>query len=130
MGHRPVWPAARLGAEGVSVMRVTLPRRWACRAAAVICFVGVSAVWHQPAAGAAVAPPVTDPATGNATWFDALGEPYGGCGLPQQNLDSQHFIALNVYNTPKDYTYYPRPMPDGDPKTGIWDNGHNCGRWA
>ena len=25
----------------------------------------------------------TEPVTGNATWFDNLGAPYGGCGLPQ-----------------------------------------------
>lgn len=69
------------------------------------------------------------PVTGNATWFDALGSPYGGCGLPQSALDSQDFVALNVYNTPRDYNWYPRPLPPGDPKTGAWDNGHNCGRW-
>jgi hypothetical protein len=86
-------------------------------------------VWHEPASGA-VKPPVDEPVTGNATWFDALGAPYGGCGLPQENLDSQDFIALNVYDTPKDYTFYPRPMPAGDSKIGMWDNGHNCGRWV
>jgi hypothetical protein len=36
--------------------------------------------------------------TGNATWFSGLGSPYGGCGLPQANLDSQNFLALNVQN--------------------------------
>jgi hypothetical protein len=36
------------------------------------------------------------PVTGNATWFTSLGQPYGGCGLPQANLDSQNFLALNV----------------------------------
>ncbi|TDV57273.1 hypothetical protein [Actinophytocola oryzae] len=70
------------------------------------------------------------PVTGNATWFDALGSPYGGCGMPQSVLDSQDFVALNVYNTPRDYNWYPRPLPPGDPKTGAWDNGHNCGRWV
>lgn len=71
-----------------------------------------------------------DPVTGNATWFDALGSPYGGCGLPQSVLDSQDFVALNVYDTPGDYNWYPRPLPAGDPKIGAWDNGHNCGRWV
>jgi hypothetical protein len=48
---------------------------------------------------------------GNATWFDALGAPYGGCGVPQQYLDSQNFVALNVQNTPGDYsTFFPRPI--------------------
>lgn len=70
------------------------------------------------------------PVTGNATWFDALGQPYGGCGLPQSALDSQDFVALNVYATPRDYSFYPRPLPPGDPKTGVWDNGRNCGRWV
>src|SRR5256885_4816564 len=70
------------------------------------------------------------PVTGNATWFDALGQPYGGCGLPQSALDSQDFVALNVFNTPHNYGGFPRPLPAGDPKIGMWDNGHNCGRWV
>jgi expansin (peptidoglycan-binding protein) len=70
------------------------------------------------------------PVTGNTTYFDGLGQPYGGCGLPQANLDSQNFIALNVYNTPGDYSFYPRPLPAGDSKIGMWNNGHNCGRWV
>ena len=84
-----------------------------------------------PAAGATVPPPEETPVTGNATWFDGLGSPYGGCGLPQANLDSQDFVALNVYNTPGDYNFYPRPIsPDQADKMGLWDNGHNCGRWV
>lgn len=79
---------------------------------------------------ASVKEPNTTPVTGNATWFDALGSPYGGCGLPQGDLDSPHFIALNVYDTPKDYVFYNRPMPTGDSKIGMWNNGHNCGRWV
>jgi expansin (peptidoglycan-binding protein) len=71
------------------------------------------------------------PVTGNATWFDSLGAPYGGCGLPQANLDSQNFVALNVYNTPNDYSFYPRPLTgDNLAKMGMWDNGHNCGRFV
>ncbi len=50
---------------------------------------------HQPTAGAVEAP-VDAPVTGNATWYDALGVPYGGCGLPENALDSEHFIALNA----------------------------------
>ncbi|GAA3437581.1 hypothetical protein [Kutzneria kofuensis] len=38
--------------------------------------------------------------TGNATYFAGLGSPYGGCGLPQSALDSQNFVALNVFDTP------------------------------
>ena len=37
--------------------------------------------------------------TGNSTWFSSLGQPYGGCGVPQANLDTQNFVALNVQNT-------------------------------
>jgi Cellulose binding domain len=68
---------------------------------------------------------------GNATHFDGLGQPYGGCGLPQAVLETQDFVALNVYNTPGDYAYYPRPIPDSQSSIkGLWDNGHNCGRWV
>jgi len=71
------------------------------------------------------------PVTGNATHFDALGAPYGGCGLPQDVLDSQDFVALNVYNTPGDYSFYPRPLPPSQAnKIGLWDNGRNCGRFV
>ena len=72
-----------------------------------------------------------DPVTGNATYFDALGSPYGGCGLPQAELDTQAFVALNVYNTPGDYNFYPRPLTGADvDKIGQWNNGLNCGRWV
>ena len=55
------------------------------------------------------------PVTGNATWFDNLGAPYGGCGLPQDQLETQSWIALNVFNTPRDYTMYSRPMAPAPP---------------
>jgi hypothetical protein len=71
------------------------------------------------------------PVTGNATYFDGLGQPYGGCGIPQANLDSQNFVALNVFNTPGDYSYSTRPVPASDSgKIGMWDNGLNCGRFV
>jgi hypothetical protein len=72
------------------------------------------------------------PYTGNATYFDALGSPYGGCGLPQSDLDSQNFLALNVQNTPDNYsTALPRPIPAADEsEIGMFDNGMNCGRWV
>src|SRR5690349_3531137 len=83
----------------------------------------------QPYARALSDPP--SPVTGNATWFDALGQPYGGCGLPQANLDSQNFVALNVFNTPGDYNQYPRPIPAAQAsKIGMWNNGLNCGRFV
>jgi cellulose binding protein with CBM2 domain len=78
---------------------------------------------------------VTDtpaPVTGNATWFAGLGGPYGGCGMTQDALESPDFVALNVYDTPGDYSDFPtRPMPDSlSAKFGMWNNGHNCGRWV
>ncbi|GAB3426471.1 expansin family protein [Flindersiella endophytica] len=77
------------------------------------------------------APSSADPVTGNATYFDGLGSPYGGCGLPQAVIDSQDFVALNVYDTPGDYSYYPRPIPpDQAARIGLYDNGRNCGRFV
>jgi hypothetical protein len=71
------------------------------------------------------------PLTGNATWFFGLGGPYGGCGMTQDALETEHFVALNVYDTPGDSTFYNRPMADSvADKMGMWNNGHNCGRWV
>ncbi|MDM7854790.1 cellulose binding domain-containing protein [Cellulomonas alba] len=70
------------------------------------------------------------PVTGNATWFDNLGSPYGGCGMPQDQLETQNWIALNVFNTPGDYAMYSRPMAANDARLGMFDNGLNCGRWV
>ncbi|HKN98208.1 MAG TPA: cellulose binding domain-containing protein [Pseudonocardiaceae bacterium] len=71
------------------------------------------------------------PVTGNATWFTGLGSPYGGCGLPQADLDSQDFVALNVFNTPGNYGPFPRPLPASmADDLGMWDNGLNCGRYV
>jgi hypothetical protein len=82
-------------------------------------------------ANAVTAPTPTSPVTGNSTYFDGLGAPYGGCGLPQSALDIQDFVALNVYNTPGDYSFYPRPIPAAQAdKIGMWDNGRNCGRYV
>jgi hypothetical protein len=84
--------------------------------------------FQLPAGAQTLADPTT-PVTGNATYFDGLGSPYGGCGLPQAQLDTQNFVALNVYNTPGDYSFYPRPVTDAA-KVGMWNNGLNCGRWV
>jgi hypothetical protein len=71
------------------------------------------------------------PVTGNATWFTSLGQPYGGCGLPQSALDSQNFLALNVQNSPGNYSNVPRPISAANAGViGMWDNGLNCGRWV
>jgi hypothetical protein len=102
-------------------------RKWTLLAAVGACS---ALVMLQLPANAGLTDPTKAAVTGNATWFDALGSPYGGCGLPQANLDSPHFIALNVFNTPKDYTMYTRPLPEGDAKLGLWNNGHNCGRFV
>ncbi|KAB8140613.1 hypothetical protein F8S13_22960 [Chloroflexia bacterium SDU3-3] len=70
--------------------------------------------------------------TGNGTYFDGLGSPYGGCGLPQSAIDSQNFVALNVQNTPGDYsTFFQRPISSANAsKIGFYNNGLNCGRWV
>lgn len=91
---------------------------------------GAALIAVQASAGALTPDDESGPMTGNATWFDNLGSPYGGCGMPQDQLETQNWIALNVYDTPGDYAMYSRPMPAGDPHIGIWDNGRNCGRWV
>lgn len=70
--------------------------------------------------------------TGNSTYFYSLGAPYGGCGLPQAELDSQNFVAVNVENSPGDYsTFHERPISEEYAAIrGFFDNGHNCGRWV
>lgn len=110
----------------------TLPRRrrvW-LSAFAATCAVALVALSSLPASALTVNDtPV--PVTGNTTYFDGLGQPYGGCGMPQTELETQDFIALNVYNTPGDYAFYPRPLPAAQAdKIGMWNNGHNCGRWV
>jgi hypothetical protein len=70
--------------------------------------------------------------TGNSTYFYNLGSPYGGCGLPQEELDTQNFVAVNVENSPGDYTtFHTRPISDQYASIrGFFDNGRNCGRWV
>jgi Cellulose binding domain len=100
-------------------------------AALVAVCVGALMVLIQLPARAFTVPDPANPVTGNATWFSGLGAPYGGCGLPQANIDSQDFVALNVYNTPGDYNFYPRPLTGANAsKIGMWNNGLNCGRWV
>jgi Cellulose binding domain len=86
--------------------------------------------WQLPAKALVVNSTPT-PVTGWATWFTGLGSPYGGCGLPQADLDSQNFLALNVQNSPGVYTNLPRPIPAADAsEIGMFDNGLNCDRWV
>jgi hypothetical protein len=70
--------------------------------------------------------------TGNSTWFSGLGGPYGGCGVPQANLDSQNFVALNVQNDPGNYSLeLSRPISSQFASDiGFFSNGLNCGRWV
>jgi hypothetical protein len=102
--------------------------------ASVFVVVGLSA-WLTLAQAPAHALTVFDtptPVTGNATWFSGLGGPYGGCGMTQDALETQNFVALNVYDTPGDYTdFYQRPIAASlATKMGMWNNGHNCDRWV
>ncbi|MBR7826698.1 cellulose binding domain-containing protein [Actinospica sp. MGRD01-02] len=101
---------------------------------AVLCAVGLAAMAVIAGSAPADALDVTgsgSPVTGNATYFSGLGSPYGGCGLPQADLDTQDFLALNVYNTPGNYGSEPRPIPAADASmTGMFDNGLNCGRYV
>jgi hypothetical protein len=108
-----------------------VPRLLLAVAAVVGTAVTVLALTLPPAGATVTEPTPSSPATGNATYFDGLGSPYGGCGLPQSEIDSQDFVALNVYATPGDYNFYPRPITaDNASKIGIWNNGLNCGRFV
>ncbi|MBN2532832.1 MAG: dockerin type I repeat-containing protein [Spirochaetales bacterium] len=78
-------------------------------------------------------PPTGDLYTGNSTWFAGIGGThYGGCGMAQADLDSQDHIALNVQNSPGDYsTFLDRPIASHyADMIGLFDNGRNCGRWV
>jgi hypothetical protein len=106
-------------------------RRHALRALIAAAATAVLLAGLQLAARALTNFETPNPVTGNTTYFDALGAPYGGCGMPQANLDTQNFIALNVYDTPNDYNFYPRPVTGANlGKRGMWNNGLNCGRWV
>ncbi|MGH3121367.1 MAG: hypothetical protein ACRDND_10140 [Streptosporangiaceae bacterium] len=108
-------------------------RRTRRRALAAVTVLGCCAMLPaaQFPAGAINVPGTPSPVTGNATWFSGLGSPYGGCGLPQADLDSQDFLALNVQNSPGVYSDLPRPIPAADAsEIGMFDNGLNCGRWV
>ncbi|HET7013038.1 MAG TPA: cellulose binding domain-containing protein [Streptosporangiaceae bacterium] len=104
-------------------------RRW--RTASVLLAACAAVLIGQLPAYAIVPGGTPSPVTGNATWFTGLGSPYGGCGLPQSALDSQNFLALNVQNSPGNYTNVPRPISAANAsELGMFDNGLNCGRWV
>lgn len=68
--------------------------------------------------------------TGVATYFDGLGTPYGACGVPQNLVDSENFVALNVYHSPGVGTMWPRPITNANSAIiGEYNNGLNCDRW-
>ncbi|MGW4746925.1 cellulose binding domain-containing protein [Streptomyces sp. NPDC004290] len=69
---------------------------------------------------------------GVGTRFDGTGEKGGGCGVPPAQIESDRFVALNVWDTPGFYgDGLPRPVPaDRAAITGAFDNGLNCGRWV
>jgi hypothetical protein len=97
----------------------------------VIVAASLTLVLAQLPAGAINVSGTPSPVTGNATWFTGLGSPYGGCGLPQANLDSQNFLALNVQNSPGNYSDVPRPISAANAAVlGMFDNGLNCDRWV
>ena len=107
--------------------------RWRWISGSVIAIVAacLTLLLGQLPAGALDVAGTPAPVTGNATWFSGLGSPYGGCGLPQANVDSQNFLALNVQNSPGNYNNLPRPIPAADAaEIGMFDNGLNCGRWV
>ena len=50
--------------------------------------------------------------------------------MPESEIGYPHYLALNVQKTPNDYgTYLSRPIADQS-RVGLFDNGHNCGRYA
>ncbi len=69
---------------------------------------------------------------GHATHFEKLGEPYGGCGVPTEFVDSDAFVALNVFNKPNTGpSDFERPIKPADMALmGEFKNGKNCGRWV
>ena len=84
---------------------------------------------------------------GVATNFQAIGSPYGACGVPESVLASEagdfnvrkvselDYVALNVFNAPNNYQsagdFGTRPLTGADTVwLGAYDNGRNCGRWV
>jgi len=74
---------------------------------------------------------------GVGTHFQALGSPYGGCGVPDEVLAQQGasaYVALNAFHAPGDYrpagSFGKRPLQGTDTLwRGLYEDGKNCGRW-
>jgi cellulose binding protein with CBM2 domain len=116
-------------------IRIRTRRRLSVRAALAVfgafAVAAAAVLVTETAASALTVSGTPSPVTGNATHFDGLGQPYGGCGMPQANLETPNFIALNVFNTPGDYSAYTRPVPPSQSSIlGMFDNGLNCDRWV
>lgn len=69
---------------------------------------------------------------GHATHFEKLGTPFGGCGVPTEFVDSDAFVALNVFKGPNvGPNDFDRPIAAGNEEIkGEFNNGLNCGRWV
>jgi hypothetical protein len=51
--------------------------------------------------------------------------------VPQSVLETPHFVALNVFNSPGIYQQWTRPITGADLQhMGEFENGYNCGRWV
>jgi hypothetical protein len=70
--------------------------------------------------------------SGEATHFEQLGTPYGGCGVPESLVETSDYVALNVFNAPNTSATDPtRPLVNADTNLmGEFKNGRNCGRWV
>eukprot|EP00347_Sterkiella_histriomuscorum_P007580 403348374 len=68
--------------------------------------------------------------TAYATFFSGLGQPYGGCGVPESELNGIPYVALNVQKLINGnyYSNLQRPLTQVN-QLGEFNNGRNCGRW-
>jgi len=84
---------------------------------------------------------------GYATYFNAVGYPYGACGVsdsvawneaaidtPSGQGNPFHYVALNVFDDSGNYSspsiFGTRPLTGADTVyLGTYQNGKNCGRW-
>ncbi|MFJ7062928.1 hypothetical protein ACIQVA_35520 [Streptomyces microflavus] len=67
---------------------------------------------------------------GVGTHFDKTGDDGGGCGVPPAQIESENFVALNVFDTPGAFAPSLPRVPVPDSINGVWNNGLNCGRWV
>lgn len=73
----------------------------------------------------------SQPKAGIGTYFDGIANPYGGCGIPENRLETPYYVALDVYDSPGVGTMWTRPLAGNDTiYMGEFQNGKNCGRWV